>query len=71
MNAAAILALLVPVLAMRLGRPATLVDINSVGELNELRLSGGALRIGITYAVVGAVLPLVALTRVLVAAWRG
>ncbi|HWN32384.1 MAG TPA: FAD binding domain-containing protein, partial [Pseudonocardia sp.] len=39
---------LVPVLAMRLGRPGTLVDINSVAELSELRQVGGALRIGAT-----------------------
>lgn len=39
---------LVPVLAMRLGRPATLVDINSVRELNEMRLAGGALQVGAT-----------------------
>jgi carbon-monoxide dehydrogenase medium subunit len=39
---------LVPVLAMRLGRPGTLVDINSVAELSELRRVGGALRIGAT-----------------------
>jgi carbon-monoxide dehydrogenase medium subunit len=39
---------LVPVLAMRLGRPATLVDINSVAELAEFRLVGGVLRIGAT-----------------------
>jgi carbon-monoxide dehydrogenase medium subunit len=39
---------LVPVLAMRLGRPATLVDINSVAELSALRRVGGVLRIGAT-----------------------
>jgi 2-furoyl-CoA dehydrogenase FAD binding subunit len=39
---------LVPVLAMRLGRPATLVDINSVGTLNELRLADGTLQVGAT-----------------------
>jgi 2-furoyl-CoA dehydrogenase FAD binding subunit len=39
---------LVPVLAMRLGRPATLVDITSVPELAELSLSGDVLRIGAT-----------------------
>ncbi|WP_028936303.1 FAD binding domain-containing protein [Pseudonocardia spinosispora] len=39
---------LVPVLAMRLGRPATLVDINSVSALSELRLADGMLRVGAT-----------------------
>lgn len=39
---------LVPVLAMRLGRPATLVDINSVAELGEFRLVDEVLRIGAT-----------------------
>lgn len=37
---------LVPVLAMRLGRPATLVDINSVAELHGFESVAGALRIG-------------------------
>jgi 2-furoyl-CoA dehydrogenase FAD binding subunit len=37
---------LVPVLAMRLGRPATLVDINSVADLHGLVTASGALRIG-------------------------
>lgn len=37
---------LVPVLAMRLGRPATLVDINSVAELHGFHVATGALRIG-------------------------
>jgi carbon-monoxide dehydrogenase medium subunit len=38
---------LVPVLAMRLGRPATLVDINAVAELQGFEtVDGGALRIG-------------------------
>jgi carbon-monoxide dehydrogenase medium subunit len=37
---------LVPVLAMRLGRPATLVDINSVAELHGFEAVAGALRIG-------------------------
>ena len=37
---------LVPVLAMRLGRPAVLVDINAVAGLDELSLPGGALYIG-------------------------
>jgi 2-furoyl-CoA dehydrogenase FAD binding subunit len=37
---------LVPVLAMRLGRPATLVDINSVAELHDFEAVAGALRIG-------------------------
>ncbi len=37
---------LVPVLAMRLGRPATLVDINSVADLHGLVTASGALRVG-------------------------
>jgi 2-furoyl-CoA dehydrogenase FAD binding subunit len=37
---------LVPVLAMRLGRPSTLVDINAVPELKKLTCSGGSLRLG-------------------------
>jgi 2-furoyl-CoA dehydrogenase FAD binding subunit len=37
---------LVPVLAMRLGRPATLVDINSVAELHGFEAVAGSLRIG-------------------------
>jgi carbon-monoxide dehydrogenase medium subunit len=37
---------LVPVLAMRLGRPATLVDINAVGELHGFERRDGALWIG-------------------------
>ena len=37
---------LVPVLAMRLGRPGTLVDINSVAELDELTVSGSGSRAG-------------------------
>ena len=39
---------LVPVLAMRLGRPAVLVDINAVTGLNELACNGGILSIGAT-----------------------
>lgn len=39
---------LVPVLAMRLGRPAQLVDINAVPELNGLSLDGDVLRVGAT-----------------------
>jgi carbon-monoxide dehydrogenase medium subunit len=39
---------LVPVLAMRLGRPATLVDINAVEELNRLVCRDGLLRVGAT-----------------------
>jgi 2-furoyl-CoA dehydrogenase FAD binding subunit len=39
---------LVPVLAMRLGRPAALVDINAVAGLDELSLSGAALSVGAT-----------------------
>ncbi|TQM13423.1 FAD binding domain-containing protein [Pseudonocardia kunmingensis] len=37
---------LVPVLAMRLGRPATLVDINSVSDLHGLEAVSGQLRVG-------------------------
>lgn len=37
---------LVPVLAMRLGRPATLVDITAVPELQVLQARGDRLRIG-------------------------
>ncbi|GGR69349.1 carbon-monoxide dehydrogenase medium subunit [Nocardioides luteus] len=39
---------LVPVLAMRLGRPAQLIDINAVRDLNGLALDRGALRVGAT-----------------------
>ena len=39
---------LVPVLAMRLARPATLVDINAVAGLGELRRRGDRLEIGAT-----------------------
>lgn len=39
---------LVPVLAMRLARPAVLVDINGVGGLDELALADGALHVGAT-----------------------
>ncbi|MGH3311026.1 MAG: FAD binding domain-containing protein [Streptomyces sp.] len=39
---------LAPVLAMRLARPDTLVDINSVQELDEFALSGDHLHIGAT-----------------------
>lgn len=39
---------LVPVLAMRLGRPAQLVDINAVPELNQLTRDNGSLRVGAT-----------------------
>ncbi|MBB5158599.1 FAD binding domain-containing protein [Saccharopolyspora phatthalungensis] len=39
---------LVPVLAMRLARPTTLVDINAVPELGELRADGGRLEVGAT-----------------------
>ena len=39
---------LVPVLAMRLGRPALLVDINAVAGLDALSLSGVALHVGAT-----------------------
>jgi carbon-monoxide dehydrogenase medium subunit len=37
---------LVPVLAMRLGRPATLVDVTAVEELHGYGVSAGGLRIG-------------------------
>src|SRR5690606_458748 len=39
---------LVPVLAMRLARPSTLVDINAVAGLDELGVVGGRLRVGAT-----------------------
>lgn len=39
---------LVPVLAMRLGRPAQLIDINAVQELSELSRDNGSLRVGAT-----------------------
>lgn len=39
---------LVPVLAMRLGRPTQLVDINAVPELNRLARDNGSLRVGAT-----------------------
>ena len=39
---------LVPVLAMRLGRPAVLVDINAVAGLNELSLGDDTLSVGAT-----------------------
>jgi carbon-monoxide dehydrogenase medium subunit len=39
---------LVPVLAMRLGRPGTLVDINAVTGLDAITASGGQVRIGAT-----------------------
>jgi carbon-monoxide dehydrogenase medium subunit len=39
---------LVPVLAMRLGRPAQLVDINAVPELRQLSRDNGSLRVGAT-----------------------
>lgn len=39
---------LVPVLAMRLGRPAQLVDINAVPELNQLTSADGKVRVGAT-----------------------
>jgi carbon-monoxide dehydrogenase medium subunit len=37
---------LVPVLAMRLGRPSTLVDINAIPELTSMGRTNGSLRIG-------------------------
>ncbi|MCW2724541.1 MAG: cutM, partial [Frankiales bacterium] len=39
---------LVPVLAMRLGRPSTLVDINAVGALGSLERRDGVLTVGAT-----------------------
>lgn len=39
---------LVPVLAMRLGRPAQLIDINAVPELSALSRDNGSLRVGAT-----------------------
>jgi carbon-monoxide dehydrogenase medium subunit len=39
---------LVPVLAMRLARPGTLVDLNAVSDLDALERDGGQLRIGAT-----------------------
>jgi len=39
---------LVPVLAMRLGRPETLVDINAVVELSAMAEADGVLRVGAT-----------------------
>ncbi len=39
---------LVPVLAMRMGRPSTLVDINAVAELNTLSRSNGSIHVGAT-----------------------
>lgn len=39
---------LVPVLAMRLARPETLVDINAIDSLGRLRVDGGYLEIGAT-----------------------
>src|SRR6201993_3047799 len=39
---------LVPVLAMRLGRPAVLVDINAVSGLDQLSLAGDTLYVGAT-----------------------
>ena len=39
---------LVPVLAMRLGRPGTLVDINAVAGLDRIERRGSVLRVGAT-----------------------
>lgn len=39
---------LVPVLAMRLGRPSTLVDVNAVAGLDELASVDAGLRVGAT-----------------------
>ena len=59
---------LVPVLAMRLGRPAVLVDINAVTGLNQLACNGGILSIGATvrqrqveHAPLAAAVPLLSL----------
>ena len=37
---------LIPAMRFRLARPAVLVDINEIGELNYLRMSDGVLAIG-------------------------
>ncbi|MBO0875000.1 MAG: FAD binding domain-containing protein, partial [Pseudonocardia sp.] len=37
---------LVPVLALRLARPAVLVDINRIPGLDSMRRGGGALEVG-------------------------
>lgn len=39
---------LVPLLAMRLARPATLVDINAIAGLGTVRMTGGMLEVGAT-----------------------
>ncbi|MGH3095799.1 MAG: FAD binding domain-containing protein [Streptosporangiales bacterium] len=39
---------LVPVLAMRLARPSTLVDINAIDGLDEVSVTGDGLRVGAT-----------------------
>lgn len=39
---------LVPVLAMRLGRPSVLVDINAIRELSQISRNNGHLRVGAT-----------------------
>jgi carbon-monoxide dehydrogenase medium subunit len=39
---------LIPAMRFRLARPAVLVDINEIGDLNLLRVNGGALEIGAT-----------------------
>lgn len=59
---------LVPVLAMRLGRPTQLVDINAVPELRQLARDDGSLRVGATVRQrqlqreeIGAAVPLVRL----------
>ena len=39
---------LIPAMRFRLARPAVLVDINEIGDLNQLRVNGGALEIGAT-----------------------
>lgn len=39
---------LVPLLAMRLARPATLVDINAIPGLDDLKISDGMLEVGAT-----------------------
>src|SRR4051812_13799527 len=59
---------LVPVLAMRLGRPATLVDINAVEELHGFERRDGTLRIGaavrqrtVEHSTLTAAVPLIGL----------
>ena len=37
---------LIPAMRFRLARPAVLVDINEIGELNYVRMSDGVLAVG-------------------------